>query len=159
MQEEKVILTADKSKLTLKTMNFVINSRLVEGEYPPYEQLIPKSASSSASVSREDLIDALDRVSTMVNDRTCIVKFNFGGSKLLLKAETPNSGASEDVIDCGYTGEDLTIAFNYKYVLDSLKIMESKTVKIGLNGSLSAALFKPDEEINYICLIMPIQIR
>lgn len=159
VQEEKVILTADKSKLTLKTMNFVINSRLVEGEYPPYEQLIPKSASSSAAVSREDLIDALDRVSTMVNDRTCIVKFNFGGSKLLLKAETPNSGASEDVIDCEYTGEDLTIAFNYKYVLDSLKTMESKTVKIGLNGSLSAALFKPDEEINYICLIMPIQIR
>jgi len=159
VQEEKVILSADKSRLTLKTMNFVINSRLIEGEYPPYEQLIPKSAASSAAVSRDDLIEALDRVSTMVNDRTSIVKFTFSGSKLLLKAETPNSGASEDVIDCEYTGDELTIAFNYKYVLDSVKTMESKIVKIGLNGSLSAALFKPDEDINYICLIMPIQIR
>ena len=83
----------------------------------------------------------------------------FADGKLMLKAETPNSGTSEDVIDCEYTGEDLAIAFNYKYVLDSVRTMESKSVKIGLNGSLSATVFKPASEENYICLIMPIQIR
>lgn len=159
VQEEKVIMVVDKSKLALKTMNFSINSRLIEGEYPPYEQLIPKSTSNNAVVLRDDLIMALDRVSTMVNDRTSIVKFIFDEGKLLLKAETPNSGTSEDVIDCEYSGDELTIAFNYKYVLDSIKTMESKNVKVGLNGSLSATLFKPDNEENYICLIMPIQIR
>ena len=159
VQEEKVIFVVDKSRLVLKTMNFSINSRLIEGEYPPYEQLIPKTTSNNALVIKDDLILALDRVSTMVNDRTSIVKFIFKDGKLLLKAETPNSGTSEDVIDCDYNGEELTIAFNYKYVLDSVKTMESKQVKVGLNGSLSAALFKPDNEANYICLIMPIQIR
>ncbi len=159
VQEEKVILVVDKSRLALKTMSFSINSRLIEGEYPPYEQLIPKTTSNNAVLLRDDLITALDRVSTMVNDRTSIVKFIFDEGKLLLKAETPNSGASEDVIDCEYTGDELTIAFNYKYVLDSIKTMESKNVKVGLNGSLSATLFKPDNEENYICLIMPIQIR
>jgi DNA polymerase-3 subunit beta len=157
--EDKVILIVDKSKLTLKTLNFSINSRLIEGEYPPYEQLIPKTTANNAEVSRDDLISALDRVSTMVNDRTSIVKFMFGDEKLVLKAETPNSGTSEDVIDCKYKGDDLTIAFNYKYVLDSVKTMEAKTVNVGLNGSLSATLFKPESEENYICLIMPIQIR
>lgn len=157
--EEKVVFIVDKSRLTLKTMSFSINSRLIEGEYPPYEQLIPKSTANNSTVSRDELISALDRVSTMVNDRTSIVKFMFNDNKLLLKAETPNSGTSEDVIDCIYSGEDLAIAFNYKYVLDSIKTMEAKNVNIGLNGSLSATVFKPDSEEDYICLIMPIQIR
>ena len=157
--EEKVVLIVDKSRLTLKTMSFSINSRLIEGEYPPYEQLIPKSTANNSIIARDELITALDRVSTMVNDRTSIVKFIFNDNKLVLKAETPNSGASEDIIDCSYTGEELTIAFNYKYVLDSIKTMDAKNVKIGLNGSLSATVFMPESEENYICLIMPIQIR
>ncbi len=157
--EEKVSLIIDKSKLTLKTNGFSINSRLIDGDYPPYEQLIPKSTEKNSLISKDELISALDRVSTMVNDRTGIVKFTFSDNKLLLKAETPNSGTSEEVIDCEYTGDDLAIAFNYKYVLDSIKTMEAKNVKIGLNGSLSATVFKPESEENYICLIMPIQIR
>ena len=159
ISEEKVIFIVDKSRLTLKTMSFAINSRLIEGEYPPYEQLIPKSTANNSTVSRDELISALDRVSTMVNDRTSIVKFMFNDNKLLLKAETPNSGTSEDIIDCIYSGEDLAIAFNYKYVLDSIKTMDAKNVMVGLNGSLSATVFKPDSEEDYICLIMPIQIR
>ena len=159
VSEDKVILIVDKSRLTLKTMNFSINSRLIDGEYPPYEQLIPKTTPNNSVISRDELITALDRVSTMVNDRTSIVKFVFDENKLVLKAETPNSGTSEDIIDCKYSGEELAIAFNYKYVLDSVRTMESKNVKIGLNGSLSATLFKPESEENYICLIMPIQIR
>ncbi len=157
--EKNVTLIVDKSRLTLKTMSFSINSRLIEGEYPPYEQLIPKTMANNAIVSRDDLILALDRVSTMVNDRTSIVKFMFENNQLILKAETPNSGTSEDIIECNYKGDDLAIAFNYKYVLDSVKTMEAKNVKIGLNGSVSATVFKPDSEENYICLIMPIQIR
>ncbi len=157
--DEKVTVIVDNSKLTLKTTSFSINSRLIEGEYPPYEQLIPKTTTNKAFVKRHDLINALDRVSIMVNDRTSIVKFVFNNNNLLLKAETPNSGTSEDIIDCEYEGEDLSIAFNYKYVLDSIKSMDAKRVKVGLNGSLSAALFEPESEEKYICLIMPIQIR
>ena len=121
--------------------------------------ILDEPTSGLDPVSRDELISALDRVSTMVNDRTSIVKFMFNNNKLLLKAETPNSGTSEDVIDCEYSGEDLAIAFNYKYVLDSIKTMDAKNVKVGLNGSLSATVFKPDSEEDYICLIMPIQIR
>ena len=157
--DDKVTFIVDKSKLTLKTMSFSINSRLIEGDYPPYEQLIPKSTANNSLISREELISALDRVSTMVNDRTSIVKFVFSDNKLNLKAETPNSGTSEDVIECEYNNDELAIAFNYKYILDSVRIMEAKNVKIGLNGSSSATVFEPESDENYICLIMPIQIR
>ena len=95
----------------------------------------------------------------MVNDRNSIVKFIFNNNNLLLKAETPNSGTSEDIIECNYSGDELAMAFNYKYVLDSVRTMEAKNVIVGLNGSLSATVFKPESEENYICLIMPIQIK
>lgn len=157
--DEKYVLKVDKSKISIKTANFSLNARLLEGEYPPYEQLIPKAMSNKAVISRDELIKALERVSTMVNDRTSFVKFLFDDNKLVLTSETPNSGNCEDVLDCVYEGDELAIAFNYKYVLDSVRTMEAEKVRIGLNGSLSATIFKPDSEENYTCLIMPIQIR
>lgn len=151
---------ADASRIIVKTNSVILSSRLLEGEYPPYKQLIPTSCAKEAVVAREDLINALERVSVMVNERTNIIKFTFAKESLTLKADTPETGASEDVISIEFSdSEELVIAFNYKYVLDSLKIMESKNVKIGLGGSLSATIFKPDSEDDYLCLIMPIQIR
>ena len=159
VKDEKLSLYIEKSKIIFKTASMLMSSRLLEGEYPPYKQLIPKSCEKNALLNREDMISALERVAVMVNERTNIVKFIFGENTLFLKADTPDAGLGEDSIPAQYTDEELTIAFNYRYVLDSLKTMESPNVKIGLGGSLSATLFKPDSGDDYLSLIMPIQLR
>ncbi len=159
IDDDKVCLIIEKTKIIIKTSNMIMTSRLLEGEYPPYKQLIPQTCEKNAVVDREEMIDALERVSVMVNERTNIVKFIFGENTLFLKADTPDAGVGEDSISAEYDDDELTIAFNYRYVLDSLKIMDSKKIKIGLGGSLSATLFRPDSEDDYLCLIMPIQIR
>ena len=157
--DEKVSLYIEKTKIVFKTSSMIMTSRLLEGEFPPYKQLIPQSCEKNAILKREDLISALERVAVMVNERTNIVRFLFGENTLFLKADTPDAGLGEDSISAQYTDEELTIAFNYKYVLDSLKIMESEDVRIGLGGSLSATLFKPENDVDYVCLIMPIQLK
>ncbi len=159
VNDEKLCLIIEKTRIIFKTSSMIMTSRILEGEYPPYKQLIPQSCEKNAIVKREEMISALERVAVMVNERTNIVKFIFGENTLFLKADTPDAGLGEDSISAEYTDEELTIAFNYRYVLDSLKIMESEKVKIGLGGSLSATLFRPDSEDDYLCLIMPIQIR
>ncbi len=159
VNDEKLCLIIEKTRIIFKTSSMIMTSRILEGEYPPYKQLIPQSCEKNAIVKREEMISALERVAVMVNERTNIVKFIFGENTLFLKADTPDAGLGEDSISAEYTDEELTIAFNYRYVLDSLKIMESENVKIGLGGSLSATLFRPDSEDDYLCLIMPIQIR
>ena len=159
VNDEKLCLIIEKTRIIFKTTSMIMTSRILEGEYPPYKQLIPQSCEKNAVVNREEMISALERVAVMVNERTNIVKFIFGENTLFLKADTPDAGLGEDSISAEYTDEELTIAFNYRYVLDSLKIMESEKVKIGLGGSLSATLFRPDSEDDYLCLIMPIQIR
>lgn len=161
IEEEKFVkIYTDKTKLIIKTDNTMIISRLMEGQYPKYNQLIPQESPKEAIVNISQLISSLERVAIMVNERTSIVKFEFKDNKLILTADTPDSGTSEDEIDIDYKDtESLKIAFNYRYVLDSLKTMDTSEVKIGLNTNLSATVLKPNNEEDYVCLIMPVQIR
>lgn len=159
IEEDFVKIFTDKTKLIIKSENTMIISRLMEGQYPKYNQLIPQESPKIATVKISKLVSSLERVAIMVNERTSIVKFEFKENKLILTADTPDSGASEDEIDVEYKEEELKIAFNYRYVLESLKNMETEEVKIGLNSSLSATVLKPNNEEDYICLIMPVQIR
>jgi len=159
IDEDTVKLFTDKTKLIIKSANTMIISRLMEGQYPKYNQLIPQDSPKEAIVNISQLISSLERVAIMVNEKTSIVKFEFKENKLILTADTPDSGASEDEFDVDYKGEELKIAFNYKYVLDSLKNMDTTDVKIGLNTGLSATILKPNNDEDYVCLIMPVQIR
>ena len=159
VEDEVVSIVISQGRLVFKLSDRILFSRLLEGQYPKYDQLIPQTCEKEAIVNREDLINSLDRVSTMVNERTSIVKFTFSDNTVQLKADTPDAGASEDTVDVEYSGDELAIAFNYRYVLDSLRVMDSEKINIGLGGSLSATLFRPESEEDYLCLIMPVQIR
>ena len=145
--------------MIIKSEKTVTISRLLEGQFPKYNQLIPTESPKVATVNVSEMISALERVAIMVNDKTSIVKMEFSDNKLKLMADTPDSGKSEEELAINYTGEDLVIAFNYKYVLEALKNMECDEVNIGLNTSLSATVFRPNCEEDFVCLIMPVQIR
>jgi len=159
IEEDTVKIFTDKTKLIIKSENTMLISRLMEGQYPKYNQLIPQDYPKEAIVNISKLVSSLERVAIMVNEKTSIVKFEFKENKLILTAETMDSGTSEDEIDVIYNAEELKIAFNYRYVLDSLSHMETTEVKIGLNTGLSATVLKPNNEEDYVCLIMPVQIR
>lgn len=159
IDDESVKIYTDKTKLIIKTEKSMMISRIMEGQYPKYNQLIPKESPKTAVVNKNKLVSALERVSIMVNEKTSIVRFEFTENKLTLKADTPDSGASEESFEIEYSSEDMIIAFNYKYVIDGLKNMDTDEVKIGLNTNLSATVFMPNSEEDYISLIMPVQIR
>lgn len=159
IDENFVKIFTDKTKLIIKSEHTMIISRLMEGQYPKYNQLIPQDSPKKVLVNISQLISSLERVAIMVNEKTSIVKFEFNDNKLILTADTPDAGKSQDEIDVDYSFEELKIAFNYRYVLDSLKNMETTEVKIGLNTGLSATVLKPNNDEDYVCLIMPVQIR
>jgi len=159
IDEESVKVYTENSKIIIKSEKTVTISRLLDGQYPKYNQLIPQESPKTAVVNVSQFISALERVSIMVNEKTSIVKLEFSNNNLKLTADTPDSGKSEENLDIDYTGEELVIAFNYKFVLEALKNIDSECVKIGLNSPLSATMFKPDSEEDFVCLIMPVQIR
>ncbi len=160
VQDDNAKLIINKTKLVIKMSETTIISTLMDGQYPKYNQLIPQSSPKEAIVKISTLVAALERVAIMVSEKTNIVKFDFVDNKLILSGNTPESGTSEDAIDIQYDDEELTIAFNYRYVLEAIKNIDSEEIKIGLNTPLSATVIKPnDDDVDYISLIMPVQIR
>ena len=159
INDDNLKVYTDKTKLILKTDKTMMISRLMEGQYPKYNQLIPKENPKVAIVNKNKLISALELVSIMVNEKTSIVKLYFTENKLTLRGDIPDEGASEETLNIDYKNEDMTIAFNYKYVIDGLKNMEEDEVKIEMNTNLSPTVFRPNSEEDYISLIMPVQMR
>ena len=147
---KKIVITVDKTKII---------TRLMHGQYPKYNQLIPQTFPREAVVNKFNLISALERVAIMVNEKNSIVKFEFADNELKLSGDSPEAGNSQDIIDIKYTGEPLAIAFNYKFVLEFLKIVESEDIAVKLNSPLSATVFAPCSDEDYIYLVMPVQLR
>ena len=160
VEDENITLKIYKNKIIFRFENLVFQSRLIDGVYPKYQQLIPQNNDKKIIVDRAELINAIDRVSILVNDRTSVIKFNFTANQLEVMAETPEAGKSKDYIDIEYSYDDMLTAFNYKYVLDALKNMDTKNIEIAVSDVLAASIFKPcDDDNNYICLIMPVKVQ
>ena len=147
---KKIVITIDKTKII---------TRLMQGQFPKYNQLIPQTFPKEAKVDKGTLIAALERVAVMVSEKNSIVKFEFIDNTLKLSGDSPEAGNSQDEIDIKYMGEPLTIAFNYKFVLEFLKIVESDEIAVQLNTPLSATVFAPCSDVDYIYLVMPVQLR
>ena len=147
---KKIVITIDKTKII---------TRLMQGQFPKYNQLIPQTFPKEAKIDKGILISALERVAVMVSEKNSIVKFEFGDDILRLSGDSPEAGNSQDEIDIKYTGEPLTIAFNYKFVLEFLKIAESDDIMVQLNTPLSATVLAPCSDDDYVYLVMPVQLR
>ncbi len=160
VEDENITLKVSKNKIIFEFENLTFQSKLVDGVYPKYQQLIPQSADNKIVADRVELINSIERVSVMVNDRTNVVRFNFTQGQLEIMSDTPDGGKSRDYIDIDCNCDDMLTAFNYKYVLDGLKNMDSKNIEIEISDVLAATIFKPQEEnSNYICLIMPVKVQ
>ena len=159
IDEDYVKLYTKNNKIMIKSDNITMISNIMTGQYPQYNQLIPQSFPKEAKVSVSKMISALELVSTMVNEKTSIVKFDFSGNTLYLMADTPEAGNSQSELDIKYSGDDILIAFNYRYLLDCLKNIDAENMIICMNTNLSATVIKPDNEEDFIYLVMPVQIR
>jgi DNA polymerase-3 subunit beta len=134
-----------------------MTSRLVDGQFPPYRQIIPTTFASEAVVDRASLLAAVERVSIMAFEREAdIVKLEFAGGDLTLSAGNSELGDSNEVLNVEYGGEPLTISFNAAFLVDALKNMEADSVRVSMNTPLSPVLLRPLEDERHICLVMPL---
>ena len=154
---ETLTMTTDKGAIKVTDGVTTIISRLLEGTYPKYQQLIPTSMANNAVIDRLALLDALSFADTMINIKTNIAKLNFTQGQLEISTNSED-GESNATIDIDYVGDDLLIAFNAQYLNKMLKSYNSSTVKIGMNSNLSATLIT-DGVSEDVVLIMPIQLR
>jgi DNA polymerase-3 subunit beta len=140
-----------------QTAEFVLVSKLIEAEFPPYDQVIPKSKEHSIVVPRPALLEALRRVSVVSSERTLGVKFQLSEGALEISTDNPSVGEGSELIDLGYEGEELVIGFNARYFIDVLSVLHEDDVTLELSGNLDPAVIK-DDSCGFIGVIMPMRI-
>lgn len=139
------------------TAEFTLVSKLIEAEFPPYDQVIPTSNERVVVVPRQPFMEALKRVSVVSTDRTLGVKLQISEGSLVIETNNPSVGEGSEQVDVAYEGEDLVIGFNARYFIDAVSVLGDEEVRLELSGSLDPAIVK-DTEDTFIGVIMPMRI-
>jgi DNA polymerase III subunit beta len=140
-----------------------ILTRLLEGQYPNYEQVIPKDNPREMKARRADLIEAVDLVASHADNVTRQVRFSLRPGSLGVSSTTPELGAGQQQLDADYAGDEMDIGYNAGYLLDILRSIPTEQVVFRLKTALSAGVVEPvgglpegDEDL--LCLIMPLRL-
>ncbi len=138
-------------------------TRLVEGPYPPYEQVIPRDNDRIAIVSKAALTQALRRMAVVASEQTHRVRLAFAGNVVRFSVETPDLGEAHEELELSYAGEPLEIGFNASYLLEVLKYITTDDVKLAFKAPERAATLEPvpagnEEAPDYLCLVMPLRL-
>jgi len=143
-----------------------IYSRLIEGQFPDYHQIIPNSFKTEIKVNTEDFKNKMERISLFVREDLNTVKIEASNKKnsqkeerceIILKAESPSTGEASEKISCLKKGEDIAITFNTNYILDVLKIIKKENTIIKFNDPLNPVIITPDGDKNYTYILMPVR--
>lgn len=135
-----------------------IVSRLLDGQYPNYNQLIPRQFERSAACDRKALVAALERVAVMADQKNNVVKLSIDTDSMVISSEVSDVGSASEAIAVRASGDAIEIAFNVNYLLNGLKAMDSLEVLLEMNNPRSPAIVSPIGG-SMIYLIMPVQIR
>ncbi|HEU4339340.1 MAG TPA: DNA polymerase III subunit beta [Planctomycetota bacterium] len=146
--------------------NTTLTTKLIEGPFPNYEQVLPKNNTKHLAVSRDALSSALDRVSVFSDSLTKQVKFSISKNRLRLVVQTPDQGEATEDLDVKYDADDLDIGYNAVYLLDILKTMDAEEVLVQLNTPVTAGLLVPAPSgeskapavESLLCLVMPLRL-
>lgn len=158
---ETVAVRFDQGQLICEWANQRLTSRLLEGQYPNYRQLIPRQFSRQMTVERRLFLSALERIGVLADQKNSIVKMNIDGVKqeLVLSVEAQDVGSGREAIPAQISGDDLEIAFNVRYLLEGLKAFNTSDVQMQFNTSTSPSVLNPIGGLKMTYLVMPVQVR
>ena len=144
--------------LTFTFDNVFVNSRLIEGQFPPYERVIPPSSTTNVKVDTADFRRAVEFVALMTKESEYnTVKFTFNDGGIEISSNSPEIGDAVQIVEAEIDGEDMEISFNGSYIIDALKVIESKQLNIALNDKFSPAAFTEPDNDNYIYIATPVR--
>jgi DNA polymerase-3 subunit beta len=155
-QKAEVQAFTNGSQIAFRVGTLTLTSRLIEGEFPNYRQLLPETYESRLTISRQQLLEAVRRVGLLARDTTPVrMEFNALGVKL--SSSSPDLGQAVETVEARYEGEDLTAAFNPQYLVDGLSAATGESVRIDIRDGLKPGVIRGDgDELTY--LVMPVRL-
>ncbi len=152
----KIKISLSQNQIMFQIDETILISRLIEGRFPNYEQVIPKDVKTKTDVNRQDLLSCLKRVSLLTSQENQAVKIDFIKDRLLISSRSPNMGEAKEEVPAKISGDDLTIGFNPGYVMDVLKNLNDETITLAMTEPDKPGLIK--NEGGYLYVVMPMQL-
>ena len=159
--DEELEIARGENHLGFRSPFTAVYTRLIEGPYPNYEQVIPKDNDKHAIADKGALISALKRMSVIASDQTHRIRMSFNSGMLKFSVQTPDLGDAQDELPVRYEGDQLDIGFNASYLLEILRFMPSDEVKLTFRAPERAATLEPEQwndPARYLCLVMPLRL-
>ncbi len=147
-----------KNHALFKRGDLVMVSKLIDGNYPNYQQVLPAQSTKKVTVSRDQITHAVKRVSILSKEKTNAVKLQLEKNALLLSTNNPEVGEANEELEIAYAGDGLSIGFNSRYLMDVLMSMDGGNITLELNDSLSPCLIKEEGNDSYKCVVMPMRV-
>jgi DNA polymerase-3 subunit beta len=144
--------------LLVRRPGLLLSSRLIDGEFPSYQQVIPADFRLRLLVDRERITHALRRISLLTHERSRGFRFAVEDGQIELSASNPDLGEAREVLPIDYTGDRFETGFNARYVLDALSAMASKEVLLELADELAPAQLRPADDVDHIVVVMPMRL-
>ena len=160
-QDEELEIARGDNHLGFRSPFTSVFTRLIEGPYPPYEQVIPKDNNRVAIADRAALMSALRRMSVIASDQTHRIRLSFNTGMVRFSVQTPDLGEATDELPVRYTGDQLDIGFNANYLLEILRYIPTEEVRLTLKAPERAATVEPEgwsDPATYLCLVMPLRL-
>ncbi len=152
----------DKGQVVFISADEIITIRALEGSYPNYSQLLPETFENVLEFDRKEFIASLERIAVLADQHNNVIKVSTDSSANLIKISTDaqDIGTGYESLPASLKGESFQIAFNVRYLLDGLKVIDSNLIKLSCNSPTTPAVFSPiNSDVNFTYLVMPIQIR
>ena len=160
--DDQINVSRSGNHLGFRTTTTEVYTRLIEGSYPNYDQVIPKDNDKHAVVDKRALESAVRRMAVVASDQTHRIRLTFEDGHANLNVLTPDLGEGHDELEVHYEGEEIEIGFNANYLLEVLRYMPTDEVRLTFKAPERAVTVEPvaaeDEAIDYLCLVMPLRL-
>jgi DNA polymerase-3 subunit beta len=160
-EDEELEIARGENHLGFRSPFTSVFTRLIEGPYPPYDQVIPRDNNRIAIADRAALTSALRRMSVIASDQTHRIRLSFNSALVRFSVQTPDLGEATDELPIRFTGDPLDIGFNANYLLEILRYIPTEEVKLTFKAPERAATLEPEgwsDPAIYLCLVMPLRL-
>jgi DNA polymerase-3 subunit beta len=141
-----------------KKKDLLLVIRLIDAAFPDYKQVIPEGIKHWVTVTRAPLLSALKRISLLAAEKTRSVKLELGSKRLVISSNNPDLGEAREEIEVDYTGEDLAIGFNARYLVEAVGTLDEKEIRLGFRDELSPGRIEPAADGGAVAVVMPMRI-
>lgn len=160
-EDEELEIARGENHLGFRSPFTAVFTRLIEGPYPPYNEVIPRDNNRIGIADRAALTSALRRMSVIASDQTHRIRLSFNAALVRFSVQTPDLGEATDELPIRFTGDPLDIGFNANYLLEILRYIPTEEVKLTFKAPERAATLEPEgwsDPASYLCLVMPLRL-